>query len=61
MSQQDRIISLQRQVKIARVALARIKSGTHSPEHVADEALDEMWRLDPKQPLQGVVGHAPRI
>jgi hypothetical protein len=63
-----RIADLQKQVKIARDALDRIKHRqcgcrgllALTPERVAEEALDEMWRLDQKQPLQGLVGHERR-
>lgn len=60
----DRIVSLQRQLKIARDALTQIKSVdeqySNRSVRVAEDALTEMWKLDPKQPLQGLVGHAPR-
>lgn len=48
----ERIIDLQRQVRIARTALERIKNGHHanSVYTVAGNALDEMWKLDQKQP-----------
>lgn len=54
---EDRVINLQRQLKIARDALNRISTGCRDPEWAAVNALDEIWRLDRKQPLQGVVGH----
>lgn len=60
MSDKTRIIELQRQVRIARNALDRIKHGTNSPEGIATDALYEMMALDPKQPLQGLVGHERR-
>lgn len=64
MTDKDRIIALQRQLKIARDALTRICSGeeqySNRSTRVAETALDEMWRLDPKQPLQGLVGHERR-
>lgn len=53
----DRIIELQRQLKIARTALAMIGRGCRDPEGIANQAMDTMWPLDPKQPLQGLVGH----
>jgi hypothetical protein len=53
-----RIVELQRSLRIAREALERIKAGTTRAEHVAEEALDQMWKLEPKQPLQVIVGHA---
>jgi hypothetical protein len=57
----QRIIELQKSLKIAKEALERIRYGTTRAESVASEALDKMWKLDPKQPLQGIVGHAPRV
>lgn len=59
---QARIVELQRQVKIARAALTRIANGHHygTPERHADAALTEMWPLDQKQQLQGIVGHERR-
>lgn len=54
---QKRIIDLQAQVKIACDALTRIKMGSRTPESLAEAALDAMWHLDPKQQLQGLVGH----
>jgi hypothetical protein len=56
----DRIVELQKALRIARTALEKIRWGTSSPSSVAEQALDEMWKLDPKQPLQGIVGHAQR-
>lgn len=53
----DRIICLQGQLKIARAALNRISAGCRDPELAAVNALDEIWKLDRKQPLQGIVGH----
>lgn len=58
--QQERIISLQRQVKVARDALLRIREGTSNPERVAAEAMDAMWGDDITQALQGLVGHGER-
>lgn len=52
-----RIIELQRQVRVARLALTRIVHGSRNAEAIASEALENMWPLDRKQPLQGVVGH----
>ena len=57
---QQRIIELQRQLKIARTALVRIKAGGRDPEGAACTALYEMMPLDNKQPLQGLVGHEKR-
>ncbi|WP_448952150.1 hypothetical protein [Labrys neptuniae] len=56
----DRIMELQRQLKIARSALERIKYGVVDPQSVAEEALDKLFPLDPKQPLQGLCGHERR-
>lgn len=53
----NRVVSLQRQVKIARAALTKISLGCRDAEGVATEVIDEMWPLDKKQPLQGLVGH----
>jgi hypothetical protein len=58
--EQTRIIELQKQVSIARGALLRISNGGNNPEVIAERALDKMWPLDLKQPLQGVVGHERR-
>jgi hypothetical protein len=54
----QRIIELQKSLRIAKEALERISCGTTRAETVASEALDKMWKLDPKQPLQVIVGHA---
>lgn len=54
---QDRIVSLQRQLRIAREALTRIVSGSRDPEAIAGKALDEIWPLDRKQPHPIVAGH----
>jgi hypothetical protein len=56
-SHQTRIVDLQRQLKISKTALAAISGGCRNHETVASEALDALWALDKKQPLQGVVGH----
>jgi hypothetical protein len=56
----QRIVDLQKSLRIARTALERIQHGHSNPENLAAETLDEMWRLEPKQPLQYIVGHAPR-
>lgn len=55
----QRIIELQRQVRIARRALEHIAEGgdRRSPHYIALEALEEMARLNPPAPLQGLVGH----
>lgn len=52
-----RIIELQKQVKIARKALELIACGSAMGAMRAREALDEMWKLEPKQPLQHLVGN----
>ena len=56
----QRIIELQKALKVARTALERIQCGHRNAEGLATAALDEMFRLEPKQPLQGVVGHGAR-
>ena len=53
----DRIIELQKSLKIAREALERIKCGSTRAESIAADALDDMFRLEPKRQLQGIVGH----
>lgn len=60
MSDKTRIIELQKSLKIAREALERVSYGTTRAEAIASEALDKIWKLEPKQQLQGLVGHAPR-
>lgn len=57
MSQKARLIELQKQVRISKTALTAISNGCRNHETVATEALDALWALDKKQPLQGVVGH----
>lgn len=55
---QQRIIDLQAQIKIAREALERIRDQhTSHPHNLAANALDSMFALERKQPLQGLVGH----
>lgn len=57
----QRIIDLQKQVKIARAALSDIAhGGLYSAESRAIVALDEMEAHDAKKPLQGLCGHAAR-
>jgi hypothetical protein len=57
----DRIIGLQRQLKLATVALEKIAAGrSYNPEYTAEATLEEIWKVGPKQPLQGLVGHARR-
>lgn len=60
MSDKQRIIDLQKSLRIAREALERIKYGTTRAEAIAEEALDKMWKLEPKQQLQVLVGHERR-
>lgn len=60
MSHKARLIELQRQVRISKTALTVIAHGCRNHETVAAEALDALWALDKKQPLQGVVGHGDR-
>ena len=60
MSDKTRIIELQRQNKLFRDALTRIKSGRSDPEGIAEETLYSSMTLDRKFPLQGVVGHERR-
>lgn len=55
---QPRIIELQKALTIARRALERIQCGHRDPEGLATQALDGMWKLEPKQQLQTLVGHA---
>lgn len=58
---QNRIIELQRQLKIARAALATIaRQYSSNPHLVEDQALQDMRPLDKKQPLHGLVGHERR-
>jgi hypothetical protein len=56
----DRIVELQKSLRIARRALEAIKDGYRHPEGMASDALDAMFPLEKKQPLQGVVGHEGR-
>lgn len=61
MSDKRRIVELQKSLKIARDALERIRHGhSRDPEITALQALEEMWKLEPKQQLQGLVGHIRR-
>lgn len=47
----QRVIDLQRQVKIARDALKKIATErTHHPEKVAEDALEKLYSLDPQIP-----------
>ncbi len=56
----ERIIELQKSLRLAKLALEKIKAGTRYPESVAEEALDLIWPLEPKQSLQGLVRHDRR-
>lgn len=60
MSDKARIIELQKSLRIAREALERVSCGTTRAQALAADALAEMWKLEPKQQLQGLVGHEPR-
>lgn len=60
MAQKERIIELQRQLKIARDALTYIQAGHGCASALAEDALDKMMPLDKKYPIQGVVGHERR-
>jgi len=54
----QRIIDLQKQVRIARAALNRIRYGA-DVDAIAEKALDDMMALDPptkRAPLAGVLG-----
>ena len=59
MSDKARIVELQKSLRMAKTALERIYYGhcQGAPHRVAENALDEMRRLEPKQQLQGLVGH----
>ena len=54
---QRRIVELQARLKIANDALARIQYGCRDPQAVATDAIYEQMTLEPKQQLQGIVGH----
>ena len=56
----QRIIELQKALQIARSALERIQCGHHNAEGLAGQALDDMWPLERKPQLQGLVGHSDR-
>ena len=60
MSIKDRIVELQRQVKICRSALEHIRHGAGDPARIAEDALHELMPLDKRYPLQGIVGHSRR-
>ena len=58
MGEKQRIIDLQKQVRIARTALSKIRLGSDA-ESVAEEAIDDMMALDPptkRAPLASVLG-----
>lgn len=50
----ERIIELQKSLKVARQTLEAIGHGASNPESRALEALDELRRLEVKQPLQAI-------
>jgi hypothetical protein len=59
----QRIIDLQKQVKIAREALGKIvngHAGGASPFGIAEQALDDMRRLDPAPSSAGLLGWEKR-
>lgn len=59
---QQRIIDLQGQLRVAREALTKIKLTSHDglAINLAEAALDKMWPMETKQPLQHLVGHERR-
>ena len=59
--EKEKRIIAEKQLTVARRVLEKIGYG-HSvlPERDALEALDEMFRIGPKQQLQGLVGHERR-
>jgi hypothetical protein len=58
MSDKQRIIDLQRQVKIALQALEKIKDGrARWPDIEAESAYNQMMEFEPKRQLQGICGH----
>lgn len=61
MTDKKRIIELQQSLRIAKEALEKIAYGhARNVQDCASSALDKIWRLEPKQPLQGLVGHTAR-
>jgi len=58
--ERSRIIELQRQLSIARKYLTALAEGYRDPVGMASEALEMMRPMDPKAPLQGLVGHERR-
>ena len=60
----ERVISLQKALKIAKDALTHIANGGRNPEGRASDALYEIMRVELQTkptPLQGLVGHGPNI
>ena len=56
----SRIIELQKSLRLAKQALEKIKyghTGRYEASVIAEQALDEIWPLEPKQQIQGLVGH----
>lgn len=63
MSDKQRIIDLQKQVRIARTALQAIASGRDYPHRIAEDALEGMMHKDApakRAPLAGVLGWEKR-
>lgn len=60
MADKSRVVELQKQLKITRDALTRIKNGCNNPSTVADDALYRLMPFDNKYQLQGIVGHERR-
>lgn len=58
----QRIIDLQKQVKIARDALGKIVNGHHGRDSysIAEQALDDMRRHDPAPSSSGLLGWEKR-
>lgn len=65
MSDKQRIIELQKSLRIVKIALEKIAScECHFKGDVVDvaqEALDQIWPLERKAPLQGLVGHGRNV
>lgn len=62
MSDKQRIIDLQAQVRIARLALGKILYSDNA-HLIAEQALDKMMALEPpakRAPLEGVLGWSKR-
>lgn len=63
MSDKQRIIDLQKQVRIARTALEKIvqgHGGRHDAHTIAEQALDDMMPKDRPAPLDGLLGWSKR-